>query len=363
MITICGIAGFYIPRGERVDTARLTRALHIGIDPRGGDATGAAWVDGSGATHHMTITGRARDFRSASPNAAHNARMAILHTRLATQGTEHDQLNNHPIRSGHFLGVHNGHIYNDSELFAELPIPRNGEVDSEAAVALIRYANVKGEDVWTALERLEGRAALAWFDDRDPDTLHMARGDSSPLIVAMTHENVVVFASTSGALHAALKQVGLVSTWEAEVKEGTYMRFHMGRLSELKTFVPNPGLWSRWGADQGAWGGWSSRGAAERYEWSNEPWVLGHRKGKAEAKRRKAGSRTFMASVSGELTPYPDEVYEEAWEHKSIHDMTDAELEEMERQLLAESTDYHWDDHDLYHASVRALGWAGPATD
>jgi asparagine synthetase B (glutamine-hydrolysing) len=361
---MCGIAGFLLANGERVDTARLTRTLHHGIDPRGGDATGAAWIDRSGALHHMTVTGRARDFRSSAPNAASNATLAVLHTRMATQGTEHDQLNNHPIRSGHFYGVHNGHIYNDTELFAELPIQRRGEVDSEAAVALIRYSSMKGEPVWTALERLEGRAALAWIDDRDPSTLHMARGSGSPLEIAMTAAGSVLFASTKDALSKGMEAVGMVADWTMTAEEGTYLRFYDDRLVEMQSFTPNPGTWSgRWSSssrDEKWWDEYleeqhrKSASYRERYSWANEPFVLGYKKGKAEAKRRKAGSRTFMADVSGELTPYDDETYAEVFEHPSVS----------ARAVAAEVEDnWHWDDKDLYHASAKALGWAGPASE
>lgn len=351
---MCGIAGFILNDKDRIDTARLTRALHMGIDPRGGDATGAAWADKHGAVHHFTVVGRARDFRSTHPNAAAGARTAILHTRFATQGDKRNHLNNHPVRSGHFLLVHNGHIYNDDELFRTLPVPRQGEVDSEAAVALVRYANMKNEPVYTALERLEGGAALAWIDDRDTNTLHLARGSSSPLVVAMTENGSVVFASTQDALLDAMFDVGMEPWWLWAVEEGNYLRFTRSEgLVESHSFTPDPGYW--WGKRYNTSGKGKSSDPtdaaleqwSERWRYYDSVWgadadsyvecsecldyvlrVDGH----GMCDKCRSIYNTYIAAeqgtilgprtvVRGELTAYPDNVYTAAFSSKpSLHD-------------------------------------------
>lgn len=364
---MCGIAGFLLAPGDRVDTARLTRALHAGIDPRGGDATGAAWFDASGSVHHFTVVGRAREFRSAHPNAAARARMAVLHTRFATQGSVNNALNNHPVRSGHFLGVHNGHILNDDELFRTLPIPRAGEVDSEAAVALIRYASMKGEDAWTALERLEGGAALAWMDDRDPETLHLARASRSPLFVGQTASGTVMFASTYSALYNAAKAVGLDLPFTQELKEGTYMRFFRGRLVEVQSFTPNEGRsWYSYYTGHGGWGqayttrtkGKGSRygrGASDPYARDEfESKVLGYpkppkRKALKGAKSARESAKTLA------LVPYDDSVYRLAFSEPK--DTDPDEVEQSRPTRIHDMTDeqWSWDNEDMLHIALKAV--------
>ena len=65
----------------------------------------------------------------------------IGHCRLKTKGTETNNINNHPIICNDVVGVHNGCISNDDELFGmySRSFKRNGEVDSEIIFSLISY--------------------------------------------------------------------------------------------------------------------------------------------------------------------------------------------------------------------------------
>lgn len=346
---MCGIAGFLLSPGDRLDTARLTRALHVGIDPRGGDATGAAWARLDGVFEHHTVVGQASAFRSTLPNAASASRLAILHTRMATQGKRENHLNNHPVRSGHFLAVHNGHINNDDEIFATVPVPRLGEVDSEAAVALIRYANMKGEDVWRTLERLQGRAALAWVDDRDPKTLHLARGYGSPLTVAQTANGSVFFASTEAILLTALEELDIAPSFVTSPGEGTYMRFTQGRLAQVETFKVDSGA-TYWYSKSSKW---TSAYALDDFERD----VLGHprKHGKGKGKGRKASPLAKSAAESAQtlaLVPYSDALYQQAFSPR-VHESKDAPLVGNDPNLW--SDDWGWDNDDMI--AVGSAAW------
>ena len=326
---MCGIAGYIIARNERVDTARLMRELHNGIDPRGGDATGAAWITTAGKIEHHTVTGRAKQFRSAHPNAGVGAVMAILHTRYATQGSADNQLNNHPIRSGRFIGVHNGHISNDSEIFATVPFKRHGQVDSEAIVALIRHAHMKGTHPAKELERLDGRAAVAWFDTQAKHpVLHLARGSASPLIVAMTEKGSTVFASTEMALLQAMKAVGMVPFTVYTVGEGTYLKFTRTRLVETVTFTLPKRVHFGYAPDQGTG--------------KRKPVV-----GKSVAKAVK---------VKTPVKAYDSNVYTSVWDEiepapASLHDVS------MDMGPYGNDPDqwpdWTWDNDDMLHMSLK----------
>jgi glucosamine 6-phosphate synthetase-like amidotransferase/phosphosugar isomerase protein len=61
------------------------------------------------------------------------------HTREPTKGSPQKNVNNHPIIRGDIIGVHNGTITNDDNIFAQQIIDgdRIGSVDSEAVIALL----------------------------------------------------------------------------------------------------------------------------------------------------------------------------------------------------------------------------------
>jgi len=231
---MCGIAGFCLHPEEEVNAKRLSMGLLTQIVKRGQDATGAAWVEYDNKTKRSSIT------VSKAPVSAHRfepfiapmpirARRAILHTRWATQGSPQDNLNNHPIVSGGIIGVHNGVLHNDDAVFAHIGSERFGQVDSEAAFALIDYTSQHPANV---LSSLKGRAALAWFDARDKRDLHLARVSDSPLVVGGTAKGSLIFASTLPLLLAGVQRSGLTLTWTEEIEERTYLRVRNGEIAD-----------------------------------------------------------------------------------------------------------------------------------
>ena len=70
---------------------------------------------------------------------AGDAAQALIHVRDFTKGHPEIAANNHPIRHGTVVGIHNGIIENDDELLARYGIERaepQMTVDSEAIFAL-----------------------------------------------------------------------------------------------------------------------------------------------------------------------------------------------------------------------------------
>jgi glucosamine 6-phosphate synthetase-like amidotransferase/phosphosugar isomerase protein len=232
---MCGIAGFSLHEGTtRVDQVRLARALLLGIEPRGRDAAGIAWVGDDAESsvwyqkHNVAASLLVDDLQPAG------ARSLIAHTRYATQGDPRHNENNHPISLPGIVGVHNGQIANDREIFKMLGCKRDGEVDSEAAFALL----VHGPSVLTAtvpelLSLIEGSAALAWIATDDPNTLHLARLGYSPLVIATTRKGSLVFASTEDALKKAATAGGFNFRRIVRVPEGTYLRVVNGKVVEV----------------------------------------------------------------------------------------------------------------------------------
>ena len=96
------------------------------------------------------------------------------------------------------VGIHNGIIVNDEEIFARYGFERahpEMTVDSEAIFALAEHAHGPTE----ALEELYGAMATAWLDERDSSTLFLARAVGRPLWIG-TAAKELFFASTRAAL-------------------------------------------------------------------------------------------------------------------------------------------------------------------
>jgi glucosamine 6-phosphate synthetase-like amidotransferase/phosphosugar isomerase protein len=225
---MCGIAGFNLSPTDNIDAARLSKALLHQIVARGKDATGAAWTTEDGGTVRLVKRPQpARAFTAHGlTNMAAGTRNAILHTRWATKGSPSQNANNHPIAAGMLVGVHNGHIGNDDDLFANLPaVERAGKVDSEAIFAWLAHS---GWDATEALDDLWGRAAVAWIDRTESAVLHLARVEGSPLAVGQTPEGGLVFASTRDLLEKACADADVTLAWVEDVPEMTYMRVRDG---------------------------------------------------------------------------------------------------------------------------------------
>ena len=145
----------------------------------------------------------------------------IGHTRAKTQGSERNNYNNHPIKYGNIVGVHNGIISNDAELFRRMDIRRIGQVDSEIIFALIDYYRRKGcsltEASGKAASKLTGSFAHSFIDLNKPKSITISVGKTGPAvkIAVFSNENFMAFASTedilSRAINKAIKKSSVTS--------------------------------------------------------------------------------------------------------------------------------------------------------
>ncbi len=159
---------------------------------------------------------------------------AIVHVREFTKGIPGINDNNHPIRWGRVVGVHNGHLTNDDELFAVHGQPRSTPqitVDSEAIMML---TDVLGS-VSAALEQVQGSAAVAVLQDDRPGTLQLARRSRRPIVIGRAH-GVVLFASTRQPLELVADAARLSLGFE-EVAEGTSIELLHGEEVRRERFL------------------------------------------------------------------------------------------------------------------------------
>jgi glucosamine--fructose-6-phosphate aminotransferase (isomerizing) len=232
---LCGIAGYSLDPESRVERTVAARALLAGIAERGADAVGYAH---RGSQERVTVH-KQRSGASALLERIFvpgEVSQLLVHVRDYTKGHPSLLANNHPIRHGTVVGVHNGVIGNDDALFAEHGIERAEPamtVDSEVIFALAERSRGRTAE---ALERLYGSLATAWLDEERPELL-VARGMGRPLWVGQgKHE--FFFASTRLALELVESYAG-IKLRKRELPEGTVLAVDHGRVVAQAAFRPD----------------------------------------------------------------------------------------------------------------------------
>jgi glucosamine 6-phosphate synthetase-like amidotransferase/phosphosugar isomerase protein len=235
VIILCGIAGYSLNDSSRVDPTLATQILMAAISERGSDAAGYCYRGPDIALAiHKQRSGASRLLDSIRVPA--KARQALVHVRDYTKGHPSLEANNHPIRHGSVVGIHNGIIKNDEEIFAEYGFERAAPqmtVDSEAIFALMELERSSAK----ALDRLYGSMASAWMDEREPGVMYLARGMGRPLWIG-EGRNELFFASTKAALELVESYAG-VSLARREISEGTLLSVGGGQIVATDSFRPD----------------------------------------------------------------------------------------------------------------------------
>ncbi len=232
---MCGIAGFSLDPESTVDRTLAAQALLAGISERGADAVGYAHRGAASNTRVTKLRGGASALLDELAVPA-ETQQALIHVRDFTKGHPDIEANNHPIRHGTVVGIHNGIVLNDDALLARYDIERaepHMTVDSEAIFALME---LRAHDP-RALSELRGAMAAAWLDDRDGAVLYVARGRMRPLWLALSDDGLY-FASTRRALTivAAALRTHLDIR---EVREGRLLHVVAGRVVRERRFRPD----------------------------------------------------------------------------------------------------------------------------
>jgi glucosamine 6-phosphate synthetase-like amidotransferase/phosphosugar isomerase protein len=232
---VCGIAGYSLSPDSRVPRTLSAQALLAGIAERGADAVGYAYrLDGDGS-----VQGEKRRAGASALleelSIPDEATQALVHVRDYTKGHPSIAANNHPIRHGAVVGIHNGIILNDDQVLARHGVRRHRPemtVDSEAIFALAEQSPASA----APLEELVGSMATAWLDERRPDVIFVARGVGRPLWLGYGRAEVF-FASTREALEI-VEQYTRVGLRKHEVEEGRLIALRNGREAWRERFHP-----------------------------------------------------------------------------------------------------------------------------
>jgi glucosamine 6-phosphate synthetase-like amidotransferase/phosphosugar isomerase protein len=167
------------------------------------------------------------------------ATQALVHVRDYTKGHPSIAANNHPVRHGPVVGIHNGIILNDDEILGCFDCSRSEPrmtVDSEAIFALAAHSRAEAG----AFEELRGAMATAWLDERAPDVLYAARGVGRPLWIGRGR-GATFFASTREALQV-VERYARIRLRKQEVREGTFLAVCDGDVVRRDRFRPDHGF-------------------------------------------------------------------------------------------------------------------------
>jgi len=233
---MCGIAGYSLDSRSTLERTLAAQALLAAIAERGADAVGYAYRRPpdpyATVVKQRTPASQLLD-RVSVPQ---DVDQLLVHVRDYTKGHPSIAANNHPVRHGPVVGIHNGIITNDDELLAPHSCARaepRMTVDSEAIFAVAAHSRNDAR----ALEHLRGAMATAWLDEREPGVVFVARGSGRPLWVGAGRGGVF-FASTRLALEV-LERYGGVRLKKRELGEGRLLALAEGKVVRKERFRPD----------------------------------------------------------------------------------------------------------------------------
>lgn len=217
---MCGIVGAlaFGKLNKRDEAVRqnimrfFTTELLVNTETRGKDATGAAILFSDGnfvgtkrgdkASEFLSKFGEGKDTYGGFLKVWHEhdkpVKVYLGHCRASTGGEKEDNVNNHPIKIGNIVGIHNGAIKNDDEIIKNLGCKREGKVDSEAIFRLFEYFTDNGKEPFTTemlqkiVNRLEGQFAIVLFNADNPYQVPVFR-DGRPTEFVLVKEYGILF--------------------------------------------------------------------------------------------------------------------------------------------------------------------------
>lgn len=169
-------------------------------------------------------------------------RVAIGHTRWATQGAKSDLANVSPMAIGGVVGTHNGDITP-----ASVPSHRSyaskafGGTDSEILFAALSENRKDRRGITRVLSRVEGRVATAFLDRARPDRLYLARTAIAPLAYATDQNGNFYYASNPNWFRRVAAMHPLVTFEDIYlIPEGHFLTVNTetGEVENMRRFTP-----------------------------------------------------------------------------------------------------------------------------
>jgi glucosamine--fructose-6-phosphate aminotransferase (isomerizing) len=229
---MCGIFGVVFGRDERITTSFAGQGiekLYRCSQTRGSEAAGLAVHHGAGIEvlkqagtvdrflenpRYIEILRGALEKYARNLAADAPVRLAMIgHTRLVTNGFQSNVDNNQPVVARGTVGIHNGIIVNDEELWTRhRELVRESEVDTEVLVSLVRSDFDRTGDLAGATQRafaeIQGAASVAFLFD-SLDALLLATNTGSLHVLTNERRTFLAFASERFILQRLERELDL----------------------------------------------------------------------------------------------------------------------------------------------------------
>jgi glucosamine 6-phosphate synthetase-like amidotransferase/phosphosugar isomerase protein len=222
---MCGIATISIGRSARkripYEKLRgLTSELLVELSSRGMDASGIAVIN-EGDAHVFKKALRPRRlvvrprFEDILQKIGPDTNFILLHSRAASVGGNKNNFNNHPIVADPIIGIHNGTLHNDMQLFRSFKdhFKPEGSVDSEVIFRMLNMYLNKGlapkQAMQMVSQQLVGAFTGAAVDLRRTNQMLMFKFGRELAVLNLPHYDVVVAVSEAKFYDAAREKMKL----------------------------------------------------------------------------------------------------------------------------------------------------------
>ena len=237
---MCAVFGLLDFEGKLTPSERLMifKALGKAAESRGTDATGVAYVQNGS----IQIQKAPRPARKIKWRISPDARYLMGHTRMATQGSEKKNYNNHPFfgKAGQlpFALAHNGVLFNDFELQKARRLPKTHiETDSYVAVQLIEQSGqLTSKSLKQMAEALDGSFTITVLDANN--NLYLIKGNNPLALYLFPNLGIYLYASTKEISDNALDKLKLSQEPKAEISihQGDILRIDSRGKRSLSRF-------------------------------------------------------------------------------------------------------------------------------
>lgn len=223
---MCGIFGIIITKTDSASIKQVQQIsddLFILSESRGQDASGIAIkynrrinvLKGPLKSSHMIKTRQYRDFWRSSTEpidskTSDNSLVLLGHSRMVTNGTQENNCDNQPIVKKSIIGVFNGIITNEGDLWKNNPdIIRETTTDTEILFALSDKYFTECGNYFASLDRvfsiIEGAASFGIMVE-NTDSIILATNNGSLYSVMNSDKTCLIFSSEKAFLQKISKK-------------------------------------------------------------------------------------------------------------------------------------------------------------
>lgn len=241
--------GYYAFSKTIPDKDRITTMFSL-LESRGRDASGYALIRDNKLIVNKAPIKSSEMIKTKEWEELKLPRIFIAHTRMKTQGSEKNNLNNHPLYSKSGIAiVHNGIVFNDKEIFSKKH--RLGEVDSEAILAILS-ANKKGDKIKRLFDLIEGSFAVAVIDKNNPDQLTLIKKDNPVELYLDTKDDILYFCSEREIMQESLAitsetkygfNLGEKNFHHYTIENNYVLTINSDRVDTYKKYIPKSYSW------------------------------------------------------------------------------------------------------------------------